>query len=139
MAENPDPGGGSREFSEDWKFITNNTRIVVLPDPRLNRIISEDLDDDQSSETSSHVQGEGLDELEYEYEPGIALQHLEFGTTAPPPTPRNSVIFANSPNPCLGDSVISTASASRCLQCGVDYESGKNFGISFSKSFFDSF
>ena len=72
MAENllPDPGGGGSNTTtsnssqlEDWKFITNNSRIVVLPDPRINALINSDCDDLSSNGTSDHVQGEGLDDL----------------------------------------------------------------------------
>jgi len=67
-----DPGGGAignndiekeevEEYetnsiiSEDWKYVTNNTRIVVLPDPRLTSLLSQE--DDQSSTGTSDVQG----------------------------------------------------------------------------------
>ena len=116
MAENlPDPGGGPPQSSqlEDWKFITNNSRIVVLPDPRINALINSDcVSDDQSSNgNSDHVHGEGLDELEYDHEPGIALHQLEFG------------------RPCTTDDILEEYAPiqhrARCPQCGVDYESGK--------------
>ena len=69
----------SSMISEDWKFITEHTRIVVLPDPRLNSLLSQE--DDISSTGTSDIQGEGLEELEYEYEPGIALGHMEFNAS----------------------------------------------------------
>lgn len=131
-----DPGGGpssssSRpEISDDWKYVTSNSRIVVLPDPRLSSLISED-DDQSSSGTSDHVHGEGLDELEYEYEPGIALQQLEFAS------PRTSFISCSNGATFTSPRVSVTSSQtdadqacpigfpSRCPCCGVDYESGK--------------
>ena len=69
----------SSMISEDWKFITEHTRIVVLPDPRLSSLLSQE--DDISSTGTSDIQGEGLEELEYEYEPGIALGHMEFNAS----------------------------------------------------------
>ena len=42
---------------EDWKFITANSRIVVLPDPRIHTLISSDADDLSSTGTSDHVTG----------------------------------------------------------------------------------
>lgn len=116
MAERcPDPGGGggfSRDTSpasEDWKYVTNNGRVVILPDPRLHSILNQD--DDNSSSASDYVHGQGLDDLEYDYEPGISLQHLEFAS------PRTSTVSA----PDILSSV------SRCPSCGVNYESGKFF------------
>ena len=69
----------SSMISEDWKFVTEHTRIVVLPDPRLSSLLSQE--DDISSTGTSDIQGEGLEELEYEYEPGIALGHMEFNAS----------------------------------------------------------
>ena len=116
MAEkSPDPGGGgSREespASEDWKYVTNNGRVVILPDPRIHTLLSQE--DDNSSSTSDFVQGEGLEDLEYEYEPGISLHHLEFAS------PRASTVSA--------PEILS--SVQRCPSCGVDYESGKYLWI----------
>ena len=120
--QSPDPGGGppsigdsrssgsSRDVSpdsEDWKYVTNNGRVVILPDPRLHALLSQE--DDNSSSASDFVQGEGLEDLEYEYEPGISLHHLEFAS------PRVSTVSA----PDILSSV------QRCPSCGVDYESGK--------------
>ena len=124
MAENlPDPGGGGSPQShqqssqlEDWKFITNNSRIVVLPDPRINALIANSDCDDQSSNgsTSDHVHGEGLDKLEYDHEPGIALHQLEFGRST-----NSDDIFIEEFAP------VQHRAGVRCSQCGVDYESGK--------------
>lgn len=122
MAEKcPDPGGGqargqgsggfSRDTSpatEDWKYVTNNGRIVILPDPRIHTLLSQD-DDNSSSASDFGVPAEGLDDLEYEYEPGISLHHLEFAS------PRASTVSA--------PEILS--SVQRCPSCGVDYESGK--------------
>ena len=99
---------------EDWKFITANSRIVVLPDPRIHTLISSDADDLSSTGTSDHVTGEGLDDLEYDNEPGIALHELEFG--------RSSI--SENPEDIL-DQYTPLQHRARCSQCGVDYESGK--------------
>ena len=99
---------------EDWKFITANSRIVVLPDPRIHTLISSDADDLSSTGTSDHVTGEGLDDLEYDNEPGIALHQLEFG--------RSSI--SENPEDIL-DQYAPLQHRVRCSQCGVDYESGK--------------
>lgn len=115
MAERcPVPGGGSfsrdtSPASEDWKYVTNNGRVVILPDPRLHSLLNQD--DDNSSSASDYVHGQGLDELEYDYEPGISLHHLEFAS------PRTSTVSA----PDILSSV------QRCPSCGVNYESGKFF------------
>lgn len=114
--------GQNPDLNEDWKFVTNNTRIVVLPDPRLSCLINEAeaLEDDRSS-TSDHVQGEGLDELEYEYEPGIALQQLQFASpehrtrTSPTPLSSRASLVGQPP----------FGPQARCPHCGVDYESGR--------------
>ena len=106
-------------ISEDWKFVTANTRIVVLPDPRLSSLVH-DLDNDDQSSTSELVQGEGLDDLEYEYEPGISLQNLEFA--------RPSCHNESTSSGTHGDNAQACAShhrIARCPHCGVDYESGK--------------
>ena len=99
---------------EDWKFITANSRIVVLPDPRIHTLISSDADDLSSTGTSDHVTGEGLDDLEYDNEPGIALHELEFG---------RSSISENAED--ILDQYTPLQHRARCSQCGVDYESGK--------------
>jgi len=123
MAERcPDPGGGggfSRDTSpasEDWKYVTNNGRVVILPDPRLHSILNQD--DDNSSSASDYVHGQGLDDLEYDYEPGISLQHLEFAS------PRTSTVSA----PDILSSV------SRCPSCGVNYESDLQLAAELGKT-----
>ena len=114
-------------ISEDWKYVTNNTRIVVLPDPRLTSLLSQE--DDQSSTGTSDVQGEGLDELEYEYEPGIALTHMQFASQSTMQTSMNesTCSLVASTSAISGATVTGVGSRSRCFQCGVDYESGKKF------------
>ena len=47
---------------EDWKFITANSRIVVLPDPRIHTLISSDADDLSSTGTSDHVTGKNVNQ-----------------------------------------------------------------------------
>ena len=37
--EKPEEKELSSRISEDWKFVTNNTRIVVLPDPKLTSLL----------------------------------------------------------------------------------------------------
>jgi len=124
-----DPGGGDdREISpecEDWKYVTNNTRIVVLPDPRLSSILNQE-DDQSSTGTSDHVQGEGLDDLTYDYEPGIALQHMEFACQRSPMVlstheDSNMSLIASTSSCQLNGTL-----RGRCSHCGVDYESGRH-------------
>ena len=105
-------------ISEDWKFVTANTRIVVLPDPRLSSLVH-DLDNDDQSSTSELVQGEGLDDLEYEYEPGISLQHLEIARPSCEPT-SSGTHGSDNAQACASHHRIA-----RCPHCGVDYASGK--------------
>lgn len=119
---------------EDWKFVTNNTRIVVLPDPRLNSILAQEEDDQSSTGTSDHVQGEGLDDLTYDYEPGIALQHMEFANQRSPMTlsihddmmASNLTMVASTSSTC-SNTPLRSSRGSRCPHCGVDYESGRIF------------
>lgn len=131
MAENgPDPGGGPGDPSEDWKFVTNNSKIVILPDPRLASLLSQCEDDQSSTGTSDHVQGEGLEDLEYEYEPGISLHHMEFSrhTHHHQSDLLNTTSASNEPSTTSSTSILLTSSnhQSRCIHCGVDYESGKH-------------
>jgi hypothetical protein len=135
MADNlPDPGGGRSRCEsgpgsssdsdineEDLKFMANNSKIVVLPDRRLCSLLHED-DDDQSS-TGTSVHGDGLDELEYEYEPGISLQSLEFGRQSEEPQFPDLSASTNSPR--------NSRLISRCPHCGVDYESGRRLNTLF--------
>lgn len=131
MAENgPDPGGG--DPNEDWKYVTSNSRIVILPDPRITSLLSQCEDDQSSTGTSDHVHGEGLEDLEYEYEPGISLHHMEFARSD---LNTSSIQQQNDQQPLLHCSNGQLASIqpntsnslhhSRCIHCGVDYESGK--------------
>ena len=132
MAENgPDPGGGPGDPSEDWKFVTSNSRIVILPDPRLASLLSQCEDDQSSTGTSDHVQGEGLEDLEYEYEPGISLHHMEFSRHHQPAANLSTSMSAAG-NEASNSVLLSSSSnhqhrQSRCIYCGVDYESGKNY------------
>ena len=121
-------------ISEDWKYVTNNTRIVVLPDPRLTSLLSQE--DDQSSTGTSDVQGEGLDELEYEYEPGIALTHMQFASQSTMQTSMNestcSLVASTTSTISGATATGNVGSRSRCFQCGVDYESGRKFCLVIS-------
>ena len=58
--------------------------------------------------------GEGLDDLEYDNEPGIALHELEFGRSSISENPEDII-----------DQYAPLQHRARCSQCGVDYESGK--------------
>jgi len=78
---------------------------------------------------------EGLDELEYEYEPGIALTHMQFASQSTMQTSMNEStcsLVASTTSTISGATASGVGSRSRCFQCGVDYESGRKFGLVIS-------